>query len=374
MVTKLILKEDAGKFSPPEDSMYYVLTSEGLMLGRNNRFFQSLVKAKTGPSELEPQAEFVRLRYPKFPKELLQQVVGFFSLVQKKHNSEAALIMVWNTQTNQYELICPDQEVPYAGMFVEYTMPDLPQHLVCVGTIHSHVDMEPFSSSTDVGDELARPGIHVVVGKIRSEPPAFHLIVSVDQARFSVKKELFFEDGYTKRNEKSVPKEWMKMLKVGKQPVYTNNGMGFTPGGTATYPNYAGNSNNYGRGSYYANQGGYSQDFYDGAYDDVYDVEGGVGFDATVPKKTKKGKKVHGTVGKTTTTTSVGTTTVYGNGYKAPTTHWAPGKVWVDGEWADAIPSATDENGSTGPADTSTDITNAEDIADATGAIDADKE
>ena len=318
METKVYFKETA-EFTPPEDKMYYVLTSDGLMMGRNHQFFQSLVKVKTGPSELEPQEEFLRLRYPKFPKELLQQVVGFFSLVQKKYNSEAALLIAWNTQTSKYELICPKQEVPYAGMHVDFEVPNLPGHLLNVGTIHSHVNMEAFSSMTDEDDETNRPGIHIVVGHICQEPPQLHIVGSVDGSRFTVPQELFIEDGYTKRDENGVPKAWFKLMKVGKKPKIVQwkpgNQIGFGAGcNNAGYHSGAPYSGKFYNEAY---------DYHDGSYDDVYDGDYGIN-SVTGANKDRK------------TTDTVGTT--FHSTYK-------PGQVWVDGEWRDPMPAATATNG-----------------------------
>jgi PRTRC genetic system protein A len=206
--TPIYLKEDAN-MEWPEDPVFYMITSDGMMKCRNNPFFRSCVKAQGAPSELEPQKPFMKLRYPKLPKVLLEQVVGFFSAIQKKFDSEAYVCMLWNKDTKEYELFCPEQEI--SGGHVTYELPQLPPHLMVVGDIHSHVNMSAFASGTDTDDEEFRPGVHIVVGKIKSEPPEFHIEAVVDGTRFGVEETLILE-GYEQRTD--FPAEWMdKMTK-----------------------------------------------------------------------------------------------------------------------------------------------------------------
>ena len=75
----------------------------------------------------------------------------------------------------------------------------------------SHADGDAYSSWTDRRDEEYRDGIHVVVGDVESEPPAFHLEFAVDGHRFTMKFEQFFE-GYTKR-DRDFPQEWLNEVK-----------------------------------------------------------------------------------------------------------------------------------------------------------------
>lgn len=206
METPIYLK-DTEDMAWPDDTLFYMVTSDGLMKCRNTPFFRSCVKAESAPAELEPQKPFLKLRYPKIPQELLEQVVGFFSAIQKKYDSEAYVCLVWNKETKAYEVVCPPQDI--SGGHVNYEMPQLPPHLMMVGDIHSHVNMSAFASGTDEHDEEHRPGVHLVVGRISQEPPEFHIEAVVDGARFGVAEELMIEK-YEKRAD--FPEEWMEVV------------------------------------------------------------------------------------------------------------------------------------------------------------------
>jgi PRTRC genetic system protein A len=235
--TPLYIKDKPLDFKDtwPEDRMFYLLTSKGLMICRNTPFYRSCVQAPAdkGPSELEEQSSFMRLRYPKIPQDMIETIVAFFYEVKKKHNSEAYVCLLWNNKTNAYELFCPEQTV--TGGHVDYELPDLEPHLMVVGDIHSHVDMSAFSSGVDTDDETQRPGIHVVVGHISSEPPEFHCESVVDGNRFNVKISLVVEK-YEKRS--TSPAGWIDKV---KHKTY-QSGKNFT--------GYHSQNNEYGHGGY----------------------------------------------------------------------------------------------------------------------------
>lgn len=202
------------KMEFPKDPFFYMLSKDGLFVCRNHKWFQSCAKAKTGPMDLAKQEEFVKVDYPLIPRVLIERIVGFFHLVHDKHGWEAAVILCWNKNTQEVELIVPDQKCNSAAC--KYELPTIPHHLVMFGDIHSHGSWSPECSSTDESDEMHRPGLHIVVGNINQEPPKLYCAVVADGVRFKVEpvKELF--EDYHSRNTKDVPAEWLEKVKEKK--------------------------------------------------------------------------------------------------------------------------------------------------------------
>lgn len=177
---------------PEHEPVFCFLTGDGLFICRNHQFFSSCAPATDWPSELATQKPFCSLFYPKLSRRILERVVGFFEVVGRKLDSEAAVLICWNEQSREAEVIVPEQVgivgVGWIGrrypVEVEYKTPLLPRHLRLIGDIHSHVDDPAYASYTDKADEAYRPGIHIVVGRLRDEPPEFHCAVVVDGTRF----------------------------------------------------------------------------------------------------------------------------------------------------------------------------------------------
>lgn len=216
----------------PKDNFFYLVSKEGLFRCRNHEFFQSCTKADHGPGDLASQKEFLRSSYPKIPQIMLERVVGFFHKVADKQNSEAAVILAWNRQTEEVELIIPDQlainSSPWGNkkhgcpIDVKYEIPVLLPHQSLIGDIHCHVDGAAYASFTDEKDETHRPGVHLVVGRIEKEPPEFHCEVVADGTRFQSSLENVAE-GYQERNLNDVPKDWLDKVKLQKKEPYSSS-------------------------------------------------------------------------------------------------------------------------------------------------------
>lgn len=223
LLTPIHLKLDED-MAWPQDKTFYLLSREGLFLCRNHQFFSSCVPADRWPSELAGQRPFFKLDYPRLPRSLVEQVVGFFDIIGERYASEAAVLLTWNRQTSALELLVPDQvgTVGTSGygnpypIDLYYQVPPLAPHLQLIGDIHSHVDGPAYASWTDKTDEAYRPGLHLVVGRILDEPPEFHCEVVADGTRFHVKDLRLIMDGYRERRRDEVPPSWIARVSVEK--------------------------------------------------------------------------------------------------------------------------------------------------------------
>lgn len=219
--TPVYVKTD-DKFVWPQDKMFYLLTRQGLFLGRNHLWFKSCVPVQKGPGELADQKEFCETDYPQIPRVLFEKAVGFFHHIYEEKNWESALLIVMNKLTNQVELICPEQKADWGT--VKYDVPTLPHHLLLIGDIHAHGNGSPEPSMTDEDDEMHRPGLHIVAGGLLMEPPEIYCAVVADGKRFKITKPWEMIEDYIQRN-KQFPEEWLtKITKIEYKTTYYNGG------------------------------------------------------------------------------------------------------------------------------------------------------
>lgn len=220
-VTPVLIKDSDDFAWPEQHPVFYLLSRDGLFLCRNHPFFRSCVWVGHGPGELASQEPTLVPRYPKIPQDLLEQVVGFFSLVTERHGSEAAAFFAWDWTEQQVHVVVPEQEATVSrGWYgqvnpvgVTYQVPtDLPADWTVFADIHSHCHHAAYASSTDREDEHQFPGIHMVVGRIDREPPDFHVEIVSDGHRFASSLGAV-SGGFRCRNE-DVPAEWLEKLKV----------------------------------------------------------------------------------------------------------------------------------------------------------------
>jgi PRTRC genetic system protein A len=205
----------------PQDKAFYLLSRDGLFLCRTHPFFSSCVPTDRWPGELAGQKPFLKMNYPPLPRPLIERTIGFFDMIGQRHSAEAAVLLVWNRQTEAMELVVPEQVATIGGgaysapypIDVSYEIPTLPAHLMLIGDIHSHVDGPAYASWTDKADEAYRPGLHIVVGRVQNEPPEFHCEVTADGTRFLVKDLSLIIPDYQKRR-RDVPQEWIARVRV----------------------------------------------------------------------------------------------------------------------------------------------------------------
>lgn len=241
MSTPVYLKEEVGE-RWPDDPVFYVLASNGLSLGRNHEMFRSCTRVHHGPSELAEQESFLEPRYPELPQVLFEQLVGFFSEMAKRHGCEVGAYLICNRETKVVTARVPKQlttvsESYYGSLWpigMEYdNLEPLPPEEMIFGTIHSHVYGAAYSSGVDVHDELDKPGVHLVVGKLDKEPADFHVEAVVDGARFELDIREVIEGYGTRRDD--YPSEWIDRVEVkvnrwSNTPVYGKGG--YTYGGS----------------------------------------------------------------------------------------------------------------------------------------------
>jgi len=215
----------------PRDPFFYYVTADGLYLCRNHPLFMSSIPVETGPGELAAHRPFLKLRYPKLSRTALELIIGFFDQIAELHGGEAAVLLAWDRRRDKIRVIVPDQTTHvtkgwYGRVYaddVKYQTPPPPSpDLMFIGDAHCHVDGPAYSSYIDKRDELHRPGLHIVVGRIRSEPPEFHIEATVDGFRFKVRPELVLS-GYEKRR-RNIPQAWIDKVQVEVHSYYTYGG------------------------------------------------------------------------------------------------------------------------------------------------------
>ena len=216
---------------PADESLFYLIGREGLFICRNTEFFRSCVPARRGPSALAPQGAFLTPRFPRIPRDLFEQAVGFFDRIADLHGSEAAALLVWDRGEQRVRLVVPEQTATVHCAWDGYRSPigvhyqpptDLPPDWVPFGDVHSHVQMAAYASSTDKEDELHAAGLHIVVGRIQKEPPEIHVEAVADGTRFVLAASDVIEDYEKRRLE--VPQAWIDRVAVEEHSSYWYSG------------------------------------------------------------------------------------------------------------------------------------------------------
>jgi hypothetical protein len=221
LLTPILLKTSDDMPWPEEESVFQLVTADGLFLCRNHKFFTSSVPTDRWSPELGAHAPFLRLRYPRLPQRMFERIVGFFAVIGETFGAEAAALLAWNEPERRVEVVVPKQRSfvssGWSGrcypLSVEYDVPPLPDGWMWIGDAHSHADEAAFASAQDAKDEHHRPGLHIVVGRICSDPE-FHIDATVDRMRFRIQTLETVVEGYSRPRIAEVPTEWINNVEV----------------------------------------------------------------------------------------------------------------------------------------------------------------
>ena len=230
LVTSIYYKT-GSHVQPDDEECYYLVTRDGLFIGRNNSCFQSLVPAPAGPGELETQQPFVRLNYPKVPADLLGRIVGFFWTVACRYGAEAIVLLGLDRRRETIVPIVPHQlgtigrgygGAPYP-IGLHYEIPPMPPGLTLIGDIHSHAFDPAYASKTDIADVRHWPGLHVVAGRLDVDPPQWYAEFVVDGARFPVAAEASLDVSAYQGRVGNFDRGWLDRLRVQTRQQHYDN-------------------------------------------------------------------------------------------------------------------------------------------------------
>lgn len=119
-------------------------------------------------SNISSLADLKEPKYKKIPFRLIEEALLLFRMQYHKEDSEAAVLITYDEDIDEFELAIPVQDV--SGGHVSFWNKGKSIIKNVVGSIHSHCEMPGFFSETDKQDNKENPGLHIVIGKIMSEP------------------------------------------------------------------------------------------------------------------------------------------------------------------------------------------------------------
>jgi PRTRC genetic system protein A len=182
-----------------DDSQYvqagpieYVVASNGAFLSIKNDFVDAIVPSKE-LAGLREQKNYCKWKLPPIPAALMYQVVKFFKEVADKHDTEVAVLLHFGE--GEWGVSVPKQQVSAGHVDYKVGVADRMPGKRMIGTMHSHVDMSAWHSSTDDDDEAQFDGLHVTLGKMDRVPQFVDVdaTVVVRGAKFTIAHNRFTE-------------------------------------------------------------------------------------------------------------------------------------------------------------------------------------
>lgn len=181
--------------------------------GRLYQMRKTPVGIFTAPADHLPEFPRVRsgfqMTMPKISMKVLMSVVNFFEALSQKHELEALVHILYNTDTGEYEISVPKQEITHVSVnaIIEE---EYPEHLVHVMDIHSHNTMPAKFSPIDDDDEKATR-LYAVVGRLDQVFPDITVRASCGGQFIQLSPEEVFETNF---KSYGYPEEWHEQITV----------------------------------------------------------------------------------------------------------------------------------------------------------------
>lgn len=188
-------------------------------------------------NEFCPVEEVAEYKMPAIPRVIIDKLDEFFRLVHSQHGTESIVILTYDTTkegSDGWGVLVPDQtntsaHCKYDADSIAEIKPD---HVMIVGSVHSHPEMPAYASGTDHEDQADFDGIHITYGwqkSVNGGATQYHIELQIGGSAYKLTPDDVFESYQLNKNPDPEVVEWSSKVKKA-QPLYT--------GGTQTQHTY----------------------------------------------------------------------------------------------------------------------------------------
>jgi hypothetical protein len=194
-----------------------------------------------GQDILASVEESATYNMPKIPKTIVKKLDEFFRLVHAQHGTESIVILTFDPNVNTSDgwgVLVPEQT--NTSVHCKYDADSIvnlkPDHVIIVGSVHSHPEMAAYASGTDHEDQADFDGIHITYGWIKTKnggATEYHAEMQMNGTAYLLNIEDVFEDITEIKDPDPEVVEWSGKVKKVSPPPYK---AGVTQGLTTGHP------------------------------------------------------------------------------------------------------------------------------------------
>jgi hypothetical protein len=173
-----------------------------------------------------PVQETAEYKMPAIPRVIINKLDEFFRLVDAQHKTESIVILTYDTTkegSDGWGVLVPEQE--NTSVHCKYDSPSIaelkPDHVMIVGSVHSHPDMPAYASGTDHADQADFDGIHITYGwqkSVNNGATQYHIELQIGGTAYTLKPEDVFEDYTVHKDPDPEVIAWSSKVKKALPP------------------------------------------------------------------------------------------------------------------------------------------------------------
>jgi len=172
--------------------------------------------------------EVAQYTMPPIPRIIIDKLDEFFRLVDAQHHTESIVILTYDTTKEGPEgwgVLVPEQE--NTSVHCKYDADSIaelkPDHVMIVGSVHSHPNMAAYASGTDHADQADFDGLHITYGwqnNVNGGATQYHIELQIGGSAYTLKPEDVFETYTLLKEPDPEVVQWSSKVKKA-QPLYT---------------------------------------------------------------------------------------------------------------------------------------------------------
>jgi len=179
---------------------------------------------------------------PAIPHVIVDKLDEFFRLIHAKHGSESIVLLTYDTTKEGSEgwgILVPEQT--NTSTHCKYdpdSIVDLKEdHIMIVGSVHSHPEMPAYASGTDHDDQSDFDGLHITYGwqkSVANGATQYHLELQMGGTSYTLMAKDVFEDFILQKEPDPEVLAWSDKVKKALPPQHQLAGV--TTVGTGIIP------------------------------------------------------------------------------------------------------------------------------------------
>jgi hypothetical protein len=224
-----------GKDAQNKPIKYSVLEKRATVLKVVNNIIGRSVSEtddEFGSDVLSSVPEEAYYSMPKIPRALIDKLDEFFRLIHAQHGTESIVILTFDPNKNDssgWGVLVPEQT--NTSVHCKYDADSIaslkPDHVLIVGSVHSHPEMSAYASGTDHADQADFDGIHITYGwqkTVNNGATQYHAEMQLAGTAYKLDIEDVFEFVSKSKDPDPEVVEWSEKVKKALPP-YQHTGV-----------------------------------------------------------------------------------------------------------------------------------------------------
>jgi len=176
--------------------------------------------------DFTPIREIGEYNLPPIPRDIVTKLDEFFRLVDAQHGTESIVILTFDPNfedSRGWGVLVPEQT--NTSVHCKYDPDSIvdqkPEHVMIVGSVHSHPGMPAYASGTDHADQADFDGIHITYGwqkSINNNATQYHIELQMAGYSWTLKPDDVFESFVYNKSPDPQVVEWSEKVKKAYPP------------------------------------------------------------------------------------------------------------------------------------------------------------